>query len=404
MSEDSTWNLWPALPVAPYSKRRTIRRTVDEKHGVWTFDQLIGIYYVHVPIRMTVLKTSYGLVVYAPIAPTRECRALLQELIDAHGPITDIVLPSVAVEHKVNAGPFARCFPEANFFVVDRQYAFPLNLPDSFLGLPSWAQPLPRSSTTADIWNGELEHEVLTVKPGIGSMYQDVAIFHKSSKTLLICDAVFAVSPDPPIILTEEPDYTRALLFHARDSKDDVVEDTPENRRKGWRRIVLLFCFFFPGSATADLGPKPIADALLQTPLYKDGWGGWKPVTWGDDEILDFDALRNGGKPTLLPIVQIILSRDIPALTQWLDVLATWDFDTVIPAHLDAPLTNLTPTGFREAFDFAYSGKNEVRFCDEDVQFLRRAEEGPLNFSVYKTSLGTLRGKDGLCGLVPPGK
>ena len=38
--------------------------------GVWCFDQLIGIYYVHVPIRMTVLRLEAGgLFVYAPGAP-----------------------------------------------------------------------------------------------------------------------------------------------------------------------------------------------------------------------------------------------------------------------------------------------------------------------------------------------
>jgi hypothetical protein len=44
-----------------------------------------------------------GLFVYAPVAATRECLALLQPLIDAHGPVKHIVLPAVAVEHKVRA-------------------------------------------------------------------------------------------------------------------------------------------------------------------------------------------------------------------------------------------------------------------------------------------------------------
>jgi hypothetical protein len=44
-----------------------------------------------------------GLFVYAPVAATRECLALLQPLIDAHGPVKHIVLPAVAVEHKVSA-------------------------------------------------------------------------------------------------------------------------------------------------------------------------------------------------------------------------------------------------------------------------------------------------------------
>ena len=113
-----------------------------------------------------------GLVVYAPVAPTEECLLLMRELIAAHGPARDIVLPSVAVEHKVKARPFARAYPTANFYVADQQYAFPLNLPAAFLGLPPWTRPLPRSSAGSDLWGGALEHEVLTVKPGIGSMFQ----------------------------------------------------------------------------------------------------------------------------------------------------------------------------------------------------------------------------------------
>lgn len=170
---DSQWPLWPALPVFPYSRRKTIRREVGP--GVWAFDQLIGIYYVHVPIRMTVIKMEAGgLLVYAPVAPTKECLALLQPLIDQYGAVKTIILPSVAVEHKVNAGPFARAFPSATFYAVDQQYSFPIPLPSRFLGLPRWTQPLPRSSSSSDTPGGsatnvlgpEFEYEVLTVKPG----------------------------------------------------------------------------------------------------------------------------------------------------------------------------------------------------------------------------------------------
>lgn len=404
ITEESNWPLWTALPVAPFNRRRTIRYEITD--GVYAFDQLIGIYYVHVPIRMSVVAIHQnnirndekrGLLVYAPVAPTKECLSLMQELIDRYGPVRYIIDPSTAVEHKVNAGPFARKFPDAEFYVTDKQYAFPLNLPNSFLGLPSWTKPLPRKNDRS-LFGDDIEHEVITVKPGIGSMFQDVAVYHRPSKTLLVCDAVFAVTEEPPKILTEEEEYTRALLFHARDTKDEIVEDTPENRRKGWRRIVLLFDFFFPGSGRGDLGPGPILEAL-QTPTYKDGWGGWKPFSWGPDEIKDFERFSANGKPTILPIIQIILARGPEEVTRWLNVVTKWDFERVVPMHLDAPLA-LKPSQFEETFDFVKKGKNEVRFCDEDVSFLRAAENGPLNFSVYKSSLGTLRGEN--CGLRKP--
>ena len=399
LGPESNWPLWLALPVAPYARRKTIRRPMGPK--VWAFDQTIGIYYVQVPIRMTVVALeSGGLFVYAPVAPTEECLSLLRPLIRDHGDVRFIVLPSVAVEHKVLAGPFARRFPNAEFYVASNQYAFPVNLPGSFLGLPSWTKTLPRSSEDMgpNAWAGELRHEVLRVKPGPGSDYQDAAFFHEPSGTLMVCDAVFATTENPPAILESDPEYVRALLFHARDSFSDVPEDTPENRRKGWRRIILYANFFIPGAAVADLGPGPIAEALSQ-PEYPLGWGGWLPFRWRETELEDFERFASFGRPNILPIIQIILARDPEAVFEWLDRMKGWSFNTVVPAHLDAPLS-MGPEELSETFRYAFGEKrNEVRSCDEDVEILRRAEEGVLNFSVYKTPYGTLRGKEGACGL-----
>lgn len=297
---------------------------------------------------------------------------------------------------KVNAGPFARAFPKADFYAVDQQYSFPLPLPSLFLGLPSWTKPLPRSSAGLGLWGGELEHEVLTVKPGPGSFFQDVAFVHKSSKTLLICDAILAVTEEPPPILTSEPEYLRALLFHARDAPTEVIADSPEARRKGWRRIVLLFNFFIPGAVQADIGLGPLSRLDFS---FEFGWGGWQPFAWRDTEVTSFERYSAGGKPTLLPIIQIILNRGVGdgSLEQWVQAVTKWDFERVVPMHLDAPLA-LGPKGFAAPFDFAKKGGNEVRFCDEDVALLREAERGPLAFSVGKTNLGPLTG-DTSCNL-----
>lgn len=389
ITKDSEWPLWLALPVAPYSRRKTIRREVGP--GVWAFEQLLGIYYVHVPIRMTVVRMdSGGLFVYAPVAPTRECLALLQPLIDAHGPVRYIVLPSVAVEHKVNAGPFARQFPSAEFYALDQQYSFPVPLPSLFLGLPRWTKPLPRSSAGLALFGGEFEWEVLTVKPGPGSYFQDVAVVHRPSRTLLLCDALLAVTAEPPPILTSEPEYRRALLFHARDAPLEVVEDSAEARRKGWRRIVLLFNFFIPGAVQADIGLGPL---LRLDPSFALGWGGWQPFAWRESEVASFERYSANGKPTLLPIIQIILNRGVAdgTLQRWVATVQQWDFERVVPAHLDAPIA-IGPQQFAEPFDFARNGGNEIRFCDEDIALLREAERGPLAFSVAKTSLGPLTG------------
>jgi len=206
---------------------------------------------------------------------------------------------------------------------------------------------------------------------------------------------VLAVTQDPPPILSEEPEYRRALLFHARDAPLELVDDTPENRRKGWRRIVLLFNFFIPGAVQADVGLAPLK-ALRK---YEYGWGGWQPFAWNEvDEVKSFERYSKNGKLALLPIIQIILNRGIDdgSLEKWVDRVCGWDFDMVVPAHLDAPL-KASPQDFREPFQFASRGMNDVRFCDEDVALLREAERGPLKFSVAPTTYGPLVGRK--CGI-----
>ena len=71
-----------------------------------------------------------------------------------------IILPSVAPEHKVLAGPFARQFPKARLYAVDKQYSFPLNLPKEFLGFPS--------EVTADRSRGIQKRPVVRTKVRVG--------------------------------------------------------------------------------------------------------------------------------------------------------------------------------------------------------------------------------------------
>lgn len=129
-SRDYSWKFWPLVPIYPYGKRRTIRHEVV-KDTIWTFEQLQGIFYVVVPIRMTVVRLAAGgLLVYAPVAPTPECIRLVKELVNEHGDIKYIILPTIsAVEHKVFVPPFARKFPNATIFVAPNQWSFPSTCP-----------------------------------------------------------------------------------------------------------------------------------------------------------------------------------------------------------------------------------------------------------------------------------
>ena len=77
--------------------------------------------------------------------------------------------------------------------------------------------------------------------------------------------------------------------------------------------------------------------------------------------------------------------------------MTKWDFETVVPAHFDAPL-KVTPSELGASFAFLKSRRNDVPFCDEDVAFVRDALEGlPPDLALFDTPLGPLRGKP--CGL-----
>ena len=159
---DSRWDLWPALPVAPYERRRTILEEYIPGE-LWGLEQKLGLLYVHVPIRMTVLRLEAGgLLVYGAVAPTGECISILRGLEEKYGSVRYLILPTVAVEHKTFAGPLARQLPEAEIWYAPGQYSVPVPLPLQFLGFPlTRLRELPKESQNSDLpWGSELEHKV----------------------------------------------------------------------------------------------------------------------------------------------------------------------------------------------------------------------------------------------------
>src|SRR5579883_993225 len=257
---DFSWFFWFTLPLYPYARRRTIRQEVV-KDTIWTFDQLQGIFYVVVPIRMTVVKLDEGgLLIYAPVAPTPECTRLVNELVAEHGKVRYIILPTISgLEHKVFVGPFARCFPNAQIFVAPNQWSFPLNLPLSWLGLPpKRTQVLPEDSSKTPFAK-EFDYAILgAINLGPGR-FAEVAFFHKRSHTLLVTDSVVSVPEEPPAIVQLDP---YPLLFHAKDSASDIVADTQANRRKGWQRIALFAMYFQPSVLEVPAWSQVFRDAL----------------------------------------------------------------------------------------------------------------------------------------------
>ena len=381
-ARDWSWPFWPAVPLYPYGKRRTLRTEVI-KDTLWTFDQLQGILYVAVPIRMSVVKLEKGgLLVYSPIAPTRECIRLLQELVAVHGDIKYIILPTVSgLEHKVFVGPFARRFPASQVFVAPSQWSFPLNLPLSWLGFPAKrTQVLPKDSTVAPFAD-EFDYAILgPIDLGPGR-FEEVAFFHKRSLTLLVTDSVLSVPESPPEIVQLDP---YPLLFHAKDNAFDIVEDSEVNRRKGWQRTC-LFAFYFRPSALeiAKMG-QSIRDALKAPVRSRKAYFGWFPFQWKPNWKQSFDALRGGGRLFVAPILQTLILNRAPRETlDWADKVSSWKFQRIVPCHFDSPI-EAGPHQFRQAFAFLekHPSVDEGLLAnggqplpEEDFEFLRQLEE-----------------------------
>lgn len=372
-----SWPFWPVVPLYPYGKRRTLRTEVVPD-TIWTFDQIQGIFYVVVPIRMTVVRLEAGgLLVYAPVAPTPECIRLMKELEAAHGDVKYIILPTVSgIEHKVFVGPFARRFPTAQVYIAPHQWSFPLNLPLSWLGFPAGrTQVLPTDSAQAP-FSDEFDYAMLgPINLGLGP-FEEIAFFHRRSHTLLVTDTVLTVPEDPPAIVQLDP---YPLLFHARDHGLDQVADSPTSRRQGWQRIA-LFSFYFRPSAveTSQLG-LALREALKAPDTSRRAYFGLYPFHWKPDWQQSFQALRREGRLLVAPILQtLILNRGPQETLDWAYRVARWEFSQIIPCHFTAPIV-AGPAEFRQAFAFLEQPLDAPATADTlpkaDLEVLRELEQ-----------------------------
>lgn len=347
---DFSWPFWPALPIYPYRERRTICQEVV-KDAIWTFDQIQGIFYVVVPIRMTVVKLEEGgLLVYAPVAPTGECVRLMRELEAKHGEVKYIILPTISgLEHKVFVGPFARFFKKAQVYVAPSQWSFPLNLPLTWLGFPRQrTHILPEDSSKTPFAN-QFNYAILgPVYLGPGR-FAEVAFFDKRTDTLLVADSIVSIPENPPAIVQVNP---YALLYHAKENAADIIEDSQESRQKGWQRICLFAMYFNPSVLDVPTWKEACLEARQAKDRSRQAYFGLFPFKWQSDWKRAFDALRGDGRLFVAPILQMLILNRAPKETiDWANLVAGWNFQRIIPCHFDAPI-NATPQQFRQAFSF----------------------------------------------------
>jgi hypothetical protein len=330
------WPWWPLLPLYPYGRRRTlVRELIPER--LWAFEQLQGVWYVAVPIRMSVVRVPDGLLLYAPVAPTTELLEALRELEGRWGPVRAIVLPTASgLEHKLPVPAMARAFPAAQVWVTARQWSFPLNLPGAWLGFPPGRtrvlleEGVPYPEQLAWSALGPLDL-------GLGC-FLEVACLDRASGALLLTDALVSIPAEPPALFDLDP---TPLLFHARERGSEPLRDDPEQRRRGWARLVLFANYLRP----APLAVPPLAEVLREAfaPGCRSARAhfGLFPFRWQPGWEQEAEALLGSqGRPQVAAVLErLVFPRQRAALLAWLRQLeACGEPRWLVGAHYAAPV------------------------------------------------------------------
>ncbi|MBD0334522.1 MAG: DUF4336 domain-containing protein, partial [Cyanobacteria bacterium Co-bin13] len=167
----------------------------------------------------------------------------------------------------------------------------------------------------------------------------------------------------------------------AKDSALEVPQDTPANRRKGWQRICLFGFYFRPSALDVEKTGKLLREALNAPDRSRRNFFGLYPFRWQPSWPLAFETLRGKGRLLVAPVLQtLIFPRGPKEVIAWADWVAAWQFERIIPCHMDAPIA-AGPKEFRQAFTFLESRPSEEAFANgryalpqEDFQLLRQLE------------------------------
>ncbi|QNJ13768.1 conserved hypothetical protein (DUF4336) [Synechococcus sp. A18-46.1] len=334
---DQRWGFWPLLPLYPYGRRRTLFSELIPGQ-LWSLEQLQGVYYVAVPVRLTVAKVPGGLMLVNPVPPTGEVRQAIAGLEQQHGPVRTIVLPTASgLEHKLPLGPLARAFPDAEIWVCPGQWSFPVQLPLAWLGVPE--------HRTKVLFDDGVPHgdvcEWISLGPldlGVGR-FQEISCFHRPSGALLVTDALVGISAEPPSLFDLDP---TPLLFHARERGDQPLNDTPDARRRGWARLVLFASYLRPEPLEVPTLKQVFRHAFRPGLRSAKAHFGLYPFQWTSGWEAASAALMGEAEPKIqvAPVLErLVLPRAKESLLDWLEQLGQWsDLRWLVSAHYSAPI------------------------------------------------------------------
>ena len=335
--DDQGWPWWLLLPLYPYGRRHTVFSELIPGQ-LWSLEQLQGVYYVAVPVRLTVAKVPGGLMLVNPLPPTGEVRQAIAGLEQQHGPVRTIVLPTASgLEHKLPLGPLARAFPGAEIWVCPGQWSFPVQLPLAWLGVPA--------RRTKVLFDDGIPHgdvcEWLSLGPldlGVGR-FQEISCFHRPSGSLLVTDALVGISAEPPSLFDLDP---TPLLFHARERGDQPLNDTPDARRRGWSRLVLFASYLRPEPLEVPTLKQVFRHAFRPGLRSAKAHFGLYPFQWTSGWEAAAAELMGEAEPKIqvAPVLErLVLPRAKKSLLDWLEQLGQWsDLRWLVSAHYTAPI------------------------------------------------------------------
>ena len=336
--KNQDWKWWPLFPLYPYGSKKTLcRELIPNK--IWSFEQIQGIYYVAVPVRMTLVKLDDGLMLINPLPPTNELINELQKIISIHGKLKAIVLPTASgLEHKIGLPSLLRIFDESDVWICPGQWSFPINLPLDFLGIPA-------KRTKVLLYNGvpfEEECEWTSLGPinlGLGR-FQEISCFHKPTSTLHVTDAIVGIDRNPPEIFDYDP---TPLLFHSRERGDEVLKDTIELRKKGWARLVLFASYLKPGRLKIPSLGNIFDHSFKKGLINRRSHFGIYPFLWDKDwqDSLHYIMGENSPKLQIAPVLKrLIFPRSREILCDWLESVKNFQgMKYLISAHYSSPIS-----------------------------------------------------------------
>jgi hypothetical protein len=227
-----------------------------------------------------------------------------------------------------------RACPGATLWISERQWSFPLQLPSSWLGFPAGRtrtlgpEGFPHPDQLDWISLGPIDL-------GLGT-FHELACVDRASGTLLVTDALVSIPAAAPAIFDRDP---TPLLFHARERGAEPLRDSPEQRLKGWKRIVLFANYFRPSAVSVPALPDLVSDVWTAEQRSPRTHFGLYPFRWSEDWEKQADRLMHDQDAAIgfgvAPVLErLVFVRNRSVVLAWLHRLAKIDdLKLLIPAH-----------------------------------------------------------------------